>query len=242
MASILYQGLALSVTKTTLDFAKLKVKITCPESLPSRAFSDISCRRGTEYKAADDRCKRGNKTMQPSVTKTKEKQFFDALKNVFVGVPVEGESGYINLMRIKARYFEKVMEPRLQEEIDDALKPFPDFREELFDKLYTFFRRYFTESGSIGFFFTPYHQSVYEQVYTNEQDVVLFWKTSRLYYVKTDRLFQSMTLEVDTSMSRNWSISAPTRSANSSTLSRSASKMAPSSSRFITRRGDGKPR
>jgi adenine-specific DNA-methyltransferase len=127
----------------------------------------------------------------------KERRFFDALKNIFVGVPVEGESGYINLMHIKARYFEKVMEPRLRKEIDNALKRFPDFREELFDKLYTFFRRYFTESGSIGFFFTPYHQSVYEQVYTNEQDVVLFWKTARLYYVKTDRLFQSMTVEVD---------------------------------------------
>jgi adenine-specific DNA-methyltransferase len=127
----------------------------------------------------------------------KERRFFDALKNIFVGVPVEGESGYINLMHIKARYFEKVMEPHLRKEIDNALEHFPDFREELFDKLYTFFRRYFTESGSIGFFFTPYHQSVYEQVYTNEQDVVLFWKTARLYYVKTDRLFQSMTVEVD---------------------------------------------
>jgi hypothetical protein len=92
----------------------------------------------------------------------KEQQFFKALKNIFVGVPVEGESGYINLMRIKARYFEKVMEPHLRETIDAELQRFPDFREELFDKLYTFFRRYFTESGSIGFFFTPYHQSVYE--------------------------------------------------------------------------------
>ena len=129
--------------------------------------------------------------------KSKEHQFFEALENLFIGVPIEGESGYINLMRIKARYFEKVMMPFLQKEIHDALQPFPDFREELFDKLYTFFSRYFTESGSIGFFFTPYHQSIYEQVYTNEQDVVLFWKTARLYYVKTDRLFQSMTVEVD---------------------------------------------
>lgn len=128
---------------------------------------------------------------------TKEKRFFDTLKNIFVGVPVEGESGYINLMRIKARYFERVMEPRLRKEIDEALKPFPAFQEELFDKLYSFFRRYFTESGSIGFFFTPYHQSVYERVYTDDQDVMLFWKTARLYYVKTDRLFRSMKVEVD---------------------------------------------
>lgn len=128
---------------------------------------------------------------------TKEQRFYETLKNIFIGVPVEGESGYINLMRIKARYFEKVMMLRLQEEIDQALQPFPDFREELFDKLYTFFKRYFTESGSIGFFFTPYHQSIYEQVYTDDRDVMLFWKTARLYYVKTDRLFRSMSVEVD---------------------------------------------
>jgi len=175
----------------------------------------------------------------------KEQQFFNALKNIFIGALVEGASGYINLMRIKARYFQKVMEPRLREEIDTALRDFPDFREELFDKLYTFFRRYFTESGSIGFFFTPYHQSVYEQVYTNEQDVVLFWKTARLYYVKTDRLFQSMTVELDGfrfQMSRSWSINAPTRSANSSTPSKSVSKTARSSSRFTTRRRGGRPK
>jgi adenine-specific DNA-methyltransferase len=117
-----------------------------------------------------------------------EKRFLDMLKNIFIGVPIEGDSGFVNLMRIKATYFEKVMEDKLLKEIREAIKDFPDFRDELFDKLYSFFRRYFTESGSIGFFFTPYHQSVYEQVYTNEQDVVLFCKTARLYYVKTDRL------------------------------------------------------
>ncbi|MCS7265143.1 MAG: site-specific DNA-methyltransferase, partial [Armatimonadetes bacterium] len=127
----------------------------------------------------------------------KERKFFETLKNIFIGVPVEGESGYINLMRIKAKYFERVMEPHLRSEIDEALNPFPNFREELFDKLYTFFKRYFTESGSIGFFFTPYHQSVYERVYTDERDVMLFWKTARLYYVKTDRLFRSMEVLLD---------------------------------------------
>ncbi|MCX7763044.1 MAG: site-specific DNA-methyltransferase [Candidatus Kryptonium sp.] len=127
----------------------------------------------------------------------KERKFFETLKNIFIGVPVEGESGYINLMRIKAKYFERVMEPHLRSEIDEALNPFPNFREELFDKLYTFFKRYFTESGSIGFFFTPYHQSVYERVYTDERDVMLFWKTARLYYVKTDRLFRSMEVSLD---------------------------------------------
>ena len=57
---------------------------------------------------------------------TKEERFYGTLKNMFIGIPVEGESGYVNLMRIKARYFERVMMPRLGEEIAQVLQPFLD--------------------------------------------------------------------------------------------------------------------
>ncbi len=81
-----------------------------------------------------------------------EQQFLDVLKSIFIGVKVEGESGYINLMKIKATYFERGVFPQLMQDIDAACKPFEkSFREELFDKLYDFFRRYFSESGSIYF-------------------------------------------------------------------------------------------
>lgn len=128
---------------------------------------------------------------------THEQKFFQALKDVFIGAPVEGESGYINLMRIKARYFERGIAPRLMADVRAALAPFPTFREELFDKLYSFFHRYFSESGSIYFRYTPLHQNVYARVYTDDRDVMLFWKTHMLYYVKTDRLFQNMEIKVD---------------------------------------------
>jgi len=108
---------------------------------------------------------------------TKEQKFYDALKQVFIGAKVEGESGYINLMRIKSRYYEKGVFPQLQKDIEKALKPFPGFRDELFDKLYTFFTRCFSESGSIYFRYTPLHQNVYERVYTDDKDVMLFYKT-----------------------------------------------------------------
>jgi adenine-specific DNA-methyltransferase len=55
--------------------------------------------------------------------------------------------------------------------------------------LYDFFHRYFSPSGSIYFQHTPAHKNIYEKVYTDDRDVVLFWKTHMLYYVKTDRLF-----------------------------------------------------
>lgn len=128
---------------------------------------------------------------------THEQKFLQALKDVFIGAPVEGESGYINLMRIKARYFERGIAPRLLADVRAALAPFPTFREELFDKLYSFFHRYFSESGSIYFRYTPLHQNVYARVYTDDRDVMLFWKTHMLYYVKTDRLFQNMEVKVD---------------------------------------------
>jgi adenine-specific DNA-methyltransferase len=110
---------------------------------------------------------------------------------------VEGESGYINLMKIKSRYYEDGVFPKLKEDIDKALEPFPQFREELFDKLYTFFSRYFSESGSIYFARTRYQDSIYERVYTDDRDVMLFWKTYMLYYVKTDRLFKNLEVEFE---------------------------------------------
>lgn len=127
----------------------------------------------------------------------KEKRFHDALRDLFVGAKVDGQSGYINLMRLKAAYYEHRVGPQLLEDVAKALKDFPDFREELFDKLHAFFSRYFSKSGSICFAYTPGHMSVYEKVYTDEQDVVLFWKTHMLYYVKTDRLFRDLKVELD---------------------------------------------
>lgn len=127
----------------------------------------------------------------------KERRFNDALRDLFVGAKVDGQSGYINLMRLKAAYYEHRVGPQLLEDITKALKSFPEFREELFDKLHAFFSRYFSKSGSICFAYTPGHMGVYEKVYSDEDDVVLFWKTHMLYYVKTDRLFRDLKVELD---------------------------------------------
>ena len=126
----------------------------------------------------------------------KEQKFYDALQNIFVGAKIDGQGGFINLMKIKSRYYGAIKN-RLEKDINDALKEHPSFRDELFDKLWSFFNRYFTQNGSIYFNETAFHNNVYERVYTNEKDVVLFWKTQMLYYVKTDSLYQSMPIEFD---------------------------------------------
>jgi adenine-specific DNA-methyltransferase len=127
---------------------------------------------------------------------TKEQKFYKALQDVFIGAKIEGEGGFVNLMRIKSNYYRNI-EVVLIQDVEKTLKNYPKFRDELFDKLYSFFSRYFTESGSIYFNSTPFHNNIYEKIYTDEKDVILFWKTQMLYYVKTDRIFKSMPVEFD---------------------------------------------
>ena len=147
---------------------------------------------------------------------TKEQKFYNALRDLFVGAKIEGEGGFVNLMRIKSSYYSKIRE-HLEKDINKALEKYPKFREELFDKLYSFFNRYFSKSGSIYFNYTPLFQNVYDKVYkenkikyqpvsksvkydkvyTDDKDVILFWKTHMLYYVKSDRIFNNLLVEFD---------------------------------------------
>ena len=130
-----------------------------------------------------------------SPAEIKEKRFLDALEDLFTGAKVEGDSGFVNLMRIKREYF-CTIRPILMKKIDQRAKPDTLFRGELFDKLYTFFHRYFCESGSIYFRHLPAFSKVYERVYQDGQDVALSWKTQMLYYVKSDVLVRSMPVEL----------------------------------------------
>ena len=126
----------------------------------------------------------------------KEKRFLDELETLFTGAEVEGDSGFVNLMRMKRNYFRSIR-LKLMVEIDQRAEKESSFREELFDKLYTFFHRYFCESGSIYFRHLPAFSKTYERVYADGQDVALSWKTRMLYYVKSDVLVRSMPVELN---------------------------------------------
>ncbi len=126
----------------------------------------------------------------------KEKRFLDALESLFTGAEVDGDSGFVNLMRMKRAYFRSIR-PKLMERIDACAEKDSSFREELFDKLHTFFHRYFCESGSIYFRHLPAFSKTYERVYADGQDVALSWKTQMLYYVKSEVLVRSMPVELN---------------------------------------------
>lgn len=125
-------------------------------------------------------------------TSTKKDKFYTVLKNIFIGARIEGNSGYVNLMRIKNKYYQD-FKGQLATDIDKKLDEVGrNFEEEFYNKLYTFFKKYFSESGSIYFSYTPLQEKVYERIYRDDKDVMLFWKTNMLYYVKTERLYQNM--------------------------------------------------
>lgn len=143
-----------------------------------------------------------------------EKKFWDILTNLFVGAEVKGKSGFINLMVAKQSYFKKVKIDLLKQ-INDTCKDNKDFKDELYDKLYSFFHRYFSESGSIYYNYTPLFYNIYtkaynenpteiktfstdyEQIISNKQDTSLFYKTQMLYYVKSDKIFKDLEIEIE---------------------------------------------
>ena len=125
---------------------------------------------------------------------SKELKFYNSLEEIFLGTEIEGDSGYINLLKIKSNYF-KIILKEFKKQIEDDKVVSEAFKEELFNQLYSFFEKYFSESGSVYFVKTSNWQRVYEKVYSDTDDVSLFWKTHMLYYVKSDTLFQSLTIE-----------------------------------------------
>lgn len=128
-----------------------------------------------------------------------EQKFYSALEDVFIGEAgkkIEGKSGFVNLMKIKSQYFAKI-KPYIQKEVAEKIKDDKE-REELYQKLYTFFESYLNETGTPFFSQTPFYKNLYEKVYSEREDVSLFWKTQRLYYVKSEATYSTVNnLEVD---------------------------------------------
>ncbi len=105
--------------------------------------------------------------------KTNEAKFYEVLENLFVGIKIENQvdnlfdtnakaskNGIVNLMKAKSEYY-KIKKKALENLINEKCQDNNDFKEELFDKLYSFFRRYFSANGGIYFNYTPLFDSIY---------------------------------------------------------------------------------
>lgn len=120
---------------------------------------------------------------------TKEQKFYSLLQDLFIGAKLEGDSGYVNLMNIKTDYFNKIRD-KIKTEVKKKFGN--DSPEDLYEKLYTFFDSYFSDGGAIFFSSTPDYKNIYTKVYNPREDVSLFWKTSKLYYVKSEANYRTI--------------------------------------------------
>ncbi|MGL2914556.1 site-specific DNA-methyltransferase [Helicobacter pylori] len=145
--------------------------------------------------------------------KTNEAQFYEVLENLFIGVKIEDKqenllnptpkavkNGMINLMKAKSQYYHNKKQ-ELKKLIDLKCQDNNDLKEELFDKLYSFFKRYFSTNGGIYFNDTP----LYDNLYTKsdyekcslKKDTALFYKTKDLYYVKSETNYKDFCFELE---------------------------------------------
>ncbi len=143
--------------------------------------------------------------------KTNEAQFYEVLENLFIGVKIEDKqeslldpnaktvkNGTINLMKAKSKYYQSKKQ-ELEKLIDLKCQNNNDLKEELFDKLYSFFKRYLSANGGIYFNDTPLYDSLYTksdyEKCSLKKDTALFYKTKDLYYVKSETIYKNFCFE-----------------------------------------------
>lgn len=145
--------------------------------------------------------------------KTNEAQFYEVLENLFIGVKIENQqenlldptpkavkNGMINLLKAKSQYYHHKKQ-ELKKLIDLKCQDNNDLKEELFDKLYSFFKRYFSANGGIYFNDTPLYDSLYTksgyEKCSLKKDTALFYKTKDLYYVKSETNYKDFCFELE---------------------------------------------
>ncbi len=145
--------------------------------------------------------------------KTNEAQFYEVLENLFIGVKIEDKqeslldptpkamkNGMVNLIKAKSKYYQSKKQ-ELEKLIDLKCQNNNDLKEELFDKLYSFFKRYFSANGGIYFNDTPLYDSLYTksdyEKCSLKKDTALFYKTKDLYYVKSETNYKDFCFELE---------------------------------------------
>ncbi|GAA6904487.1 hypothetical protein AOH254_02050 [Helicobacter pylori] len=145
--------------------------------------------------------------------KTNKAQFYEVLENLFIGVKIEDKqeslldpnakavkNGIINLMKAKSKYYQSKKQ-ELEKFIGLKCQNNNDLKEELFDKLYSFFKRYLSANGGIYFNDTPLYDSLYTksdyEKCSLKKDTALFYKTKDLYYVKSETIYKDFCFELE---------------------------------------------
>ncbi len=123
-------------------------------------------------------------------------KFFSEIEKTFIKEKITGDSGFVNLLSIKEKYFNKII-PFIKKELTKDASDFSsDDFDYIYEKLYTFFSRYLNETGTPFFANTRIHNNIYEKIYSDTEDVTLFWKTEKLYYVKSEASYKNLEIRL----------------------------------------------
>lgn len=119
-----------------------------------------------------------------------KKAFYLKLEDCYLGAKIknsqnQAKNGFTNLLVIKEKYFQKI------KDYLDTQKLYTD----TYNKLYNFFSTYLNETGTPFFYDTPMYKNIYARVYSNSKDTSLFYKTQNLYYVKSDTIYNPLSLQ-----------------------------------------------
>lgn len=125
---------------------------------------------------------------------THRQKFFSKLESIYLGTKIstQNKNGFLNILDIKEKYFKN-----FKQDIMDKLKESKldsDDLGDIYNKLFTFFDSYLNESGTPYFADTPYFKNIHAKVYSNQKDTALFYKTSDLYYIKSDSIYEDAIL------------------------------------------------
>ncbi|HEC2797146.1 TPA: site-specific DNA-methyltransferase [Campylobacter jejuni] len=119
-----------------------------------------------------------------------KKAFYSKLEDCYLGAKIkssqnQAKNGFTNLLVIKEKYFQKI------KDYLDTQNLYTD----TYNKLYNFFSTYLNETGTPFFYDTPMYKNIYARVYSNSKDTSLFYKTQNLYYVKSDTIYNPLSLQ-----------------------------------------------
>lgn len=130
-------------------------------------------------------------------------EFLKQLEDIYLGriKNLEGSSGYINLINLKSQYYQDIIKTIKETEKKVFCinaknnKEQQEYLKLIYEKIFTFFNKFLNDTG------TPFYSNVkaYDNTYVplkNNNDVSLFWKTQDLYYVKSEKIYESMSFDI----------------------------------------------
>ncbi len=133
-------------------------------------------------------------------------EFEKQLEEIYLGKikDIKGDGGYINLINIKSQFYNDILKVINNCERDLIPPNNPEWTNNdqrdylmlIYEHIFTFFSKYLNDTGTPFYSKVKSYNGTYAPVYKDD-DVSLFWKTQDLYYVKSEKLFDEMSFEID---------------------------------------------